>query len=107
MRFENCPVGMFLHGSTLALKTKYGLDAYIVSSGEQFCGGANDSEELRSIEVTPVEIEPVRHGKWLDRVTGMFEMGKCSCCGKNSAGAMVGKYCTNCGAKMDLEERTE
>ena len=38
-----CPVGLFLYGGTLCLKTEYGnnegrIDAYIVSSGEFFWG---------------------------------------------------------------------
>ncbi|MCW4115649.1 hypothetical protein NPA31_011810 [Aurantimonas sp. MSK8Z-1] len=45
MTLAECPVGMFLAGSTLALKTEYGsnegrIDAYIVDSGEFFWGAA-------------------------------------------------------------------
>lgn len=43
-----------------------------------------------------IDAEPVRHGQWIR--SGVIT-GKCSECGKISADR--GKYCSNCGAKMD------
>jgi hypothetical protein len=37
---RNYPYGLFMHGDTLCVKTEYGNEAYIVSSGEAFWGGA-------------------------------------------------------------------
>ena len=60
------------------------------------------------IEKTPtIEAEPVKHGRWIEfknPVIGRYFT--CSICGKdeNHHTAVVGKYCWNCGAKMDLEE---
>lgn len=59
-------------------------------------------DDLRSIP--PADVEPVKHGKWRwsgeDKWNDCYE---CSSCGKicldNS------KYCPNCGAKMDEEDR--
>jgi len=56
----DCPIGLFLKGDTLALKTEYGnnegrIDAYIVSSGEFFWGGTSVPKEQRMVMVEPVE----------------------------------------------------
>jgi hypothetical protein len=45
VKLKDCPIGLFLHGETLCLKTEYGnnegqIDAYIVSSGEFYWGDA-------------------------------------------------------------------
>ncbi len=49
------------------------------------------------IEKEPtIDAEPVRHGRWIR--SGVIT-GKCSECGEISADR--GKYCSNCGAKMD------
>lgn len=42
-----------------------------------------------------IDAVPIRHGYWIDR-DGQYECSEChniSCC--------KGKYCTDCGAKMD------
>lgn len=44
-------------------------------------------------------LEPVRHGEWLNRLNGMFQLGTCSVCG--SVSRDTGRYCPNCGARMD------
>lgn len=53
-----CPVGLFMSmdNDTLCLKTEYGLDAYIVSTGEAFCGGATTKEELAKVRVVPCKL---------------------------------------------------
>lgn len=53
---EECPIGLFYCGDELCLKTEYGnnegrIDAYIVSSGEFFWGGAKNIAEQREVLV--------------------------------------------------------
>lgn len=45
------------------------------------------------------DAEPVRHGEWLNRLNGMFQLGTCSVCG--SVSRDTGRFCPNCGARMD------
>ena len=59
------------------------------------------------------KLEPVRHGRWETKVyttgDGLDDWGiihreeVCSECGKWQIG--ISKFCPNCGAKMDLEEK--
>lgn len=51
-----CPPGLFLFGGCLGFRSEYGTDAYVVSSGEAFWGGAKTKEERDALMVTPVEI---------------------------------------------------
>lgn len=62
--------------------------------------------------VFPADVEPVRHGRWLDY---MCRDWHCSECGekiskvRNVDGYCYDdkpNYCFNCGAKMDLEDET-
>lgn len=68
MRLIDAPVGLFLYKGEMCLKTEYiadwGIEAYIVSSGEIFWGGAKTAEERNNLDVTPIEAEPVRYGRW-------------------------------------------
>jgi hypothetical protein len=61
---------------------------------------------LETIKNAPtVDAEPVRHGRW---ILCLGEIYKCSICGyQQKAYALSShfKYCTNCGAKMDEEEK--
>ena len=56
-----CPIGLFMAGGQLCLKTEYGnndgrIDAYIVSTGEMFWGAAPQSIASQRAEmVEPVE----------------------------------------------------
>ncbi len=57
----DCPIGLFFCDGILALKTEYGdnegrIDAYIVESGEYFCGGEISSAEQRRVIVQPVQV---------------------------------------------------
>lgn len=58
-----CPIGLFICGETLALKTEYGnnegrIDAYIVESGEMFWGDQPQTiESQRATLVWPVTVE--------------------------------------------------
>ena len=64
MRLIDAPIGLFMSKEgVMCLKTEYiadwGVEAYIVSSGEIFWGGAKTAEERNNLEVTPVDAVPV------------------------------------------------
>lgn len=63
-------------------------------------GFTEADEVVRS--VPPADVQEVRHGKWkFDRFDNAW-CSVCHHCGSNDA--EVSNYCSNCGAKMDLEE---
>jgi ADP-ribose pyrophosphatase YjhB (NUDIX family) len=60
-RLEDLPVGLFLHGDTLCMKTEYrteqgAIEAYIVSSGEFFWGGATPHYQPK-LMVTSLKVD--------------------------------------------------
>jgi len=60
VRLDECPIGLFIAGGELCLKTEYGnndgrIDAYIVSSGEMFWGAAPQTVESQRAQM----VEPV------------------------------------------------
>ena len=46
-KLSECPVGLFLSGTTLCVKTQYGCDAFIIESGESFWGPAPQTKKSR------------------------------------------------------------
>ena len=67
-------------------------------SGEKF--------EAAILKIQAADVVPVRHGEWVACGDGDNVPWMCSHCGKTTAHkykVMYGKYCPNCGAKMDLE----
>lgn len=52
--------GLFMHGDTLCVKTEYGNEAYIVWSGEYFCGGAKTKEEIGNVLILPISDKVVQ-----------------------------------------------
>ena len=55
---EDCPIGLFISkNGELCLKTEYGIESYIVSSGERFWGGAKTENQLCKVIVIPCELE--------------------------------------------------
>lgn len=105
--FEDCPVGMFLSASgELCVKTEYGLDAFIIATGEKFWGGAKTLAHLRRVTVTPVEVRILQHARWIEEKNAWSRERKCSACGNrdNPITAIDGRYCWYCGAKMDAKE---
>ena len=55
-------------------------------------------------EMPSADVAPVRHGEWIVCGDGDNVPWMCSHCGKTTAHkykVMYGKYCPNCGAKMD------
>lgn len=61
---RNCPIGLFIKDNTLCVKTEYGNEAYIVSSGEVFWGGAKNKEEIGNVLVLPIDDGTVEHLEW-------------------------------------------
>lgn len=69
---DECPPGLFLFGedNTLCFKSEYSTtqaksgaaqcDAYVVSSGEYFWGGAMSAAERAVLKVRPVDIDAIR-----------------------------------------------
>jgi len=53
-------------------------------------------------EIPAADVEPVRHGRWIDNGIPDSILSGCSACGF-SYGANSFRYCSNCGAKMDLK----
>lgn len=57
-----------------------------------------------------IEVEPVKHGRWIDAYTDiepnpMFMYGICSECGFEQGISKYLNYCPNCGAKMESEDK--
>lgn len=51
--------------------------------------------------VPAADVEPVRHGRWVNKKGGFFEFAVCSLCGEVAPTAGVTpKYCPACGAKV-------
>ena len=85
------------------------------------CANLHDKGEIfAAIQDAPVvDAVPVRHGRWngytRTRYCGMGEDGEpiyrdgvvwyCGCCRRRTV--IRERYCPNCGAKMDLEDRDE
>lgn len=76
MRLIDAPVGLFMSkDGEMCLKTEYiaewGVEAYIVSSGETYWGGAKTAEERNNLDVTPIDAVPVvrckdcKHHRWV------------------------------------------
>ena len=66
-----------------------------------------------------VDAEPVRHGKWIHGqevcreyigitlVLVQYKHWECSACGYRTEKEPIWKYCPNCGAKMDAQEKDD
>lgn len=72
--------------------------------------GDHEFYERFEVENAPtIDAEPVRQGHWefhpKDAFEAMFTLPMCSSCGFKSADG--GRFCSNCGAKMDEEVMTD
>lgn len=58
------------------------------------------------IKIAPtVDVETVKHGKWIEKPYLLGTTRYCSLCGKNYGMPHgIYDYCPNCGAKMKSEE---
>lgn len=61
---RDCPIGLFVKDHTLCVKTEYGNEAYIISSGERFWGGAKTKEQIGDVLVLPIPDKTVEHLEW-------------------------------------------
>jgi hypothetical protein len=55
-------------------------------------------------EIPSEDVQPVKHGRWIDNGICDSMLSACSICGY-SCGAYSFNYCPNCGAKMDDDSR--
>ena len=94
-------------------------EAFIANVEKRYCdpckgqGGDLNGDWCRSCVINSVlkmvrdapaaDVEPVRHGRWVDNEIPDSMLSGCSACGF-SCGAYSFRYCPNCGAKMVLEE---
>ena len=61
VKLKDCPIGLFVKGNTLCVKTEYGNnDAYIVWSGERFWGGAETIAGIGEVLVLPISDKVVQ-----------------------------------------------
>lgn len=60
VKLKDCPIGLFVKGNTLCVKTEYGNEAYIVCSGEYFWGGAKTKAEIGEVLVLPINDKVVQ-----------------------------------------------
>ena len=80
------------------------LDVYYNTSDIDLSGGKFEAAILK---IPVADVAPVRHGEWVVCGDGDNVPWMCSHCGKTTAHkykVMYGKYCPNCGAKMDLND---
>ena len=61
---RNCPIGLFIKDNTLGVKTEYGNESYIVSSGEVFCGGAKTKQQIGDVLVLPIQDRTLERLEW-------------------------------------------
>ena len=64
------------------------------------------------IDLQPTaDVQEVKHGCWIDKPLSGYSYCRCSNCHKTTEvfvsryGVATQKYCPNCGAKMDLEDK--
>lgn len=59
-----------------------------------------------TVDVQSADVEPVRHGQWIDEMVGYV---KCSVCNdlEEDVCAIFYNFCPNCGAKMDGGDEDE
>lgn len=75
----------------------------------QACLSDKDTEKCSDWLTT--DVQEVKHAKWIDKPLSGYSYCRCSNCRKiteifvSRYGVATQKYCPNCGAKMDLEEK--
>jgi hypothetical protein len=60
VKLKDCPKGLFMHGNTLCTKTEYGVESYIIWSGEYYWGGAETKDEISDCLVLPISDKVVQ-----------------------------------------------
>ena len=73
-------------------------DDYALGERNQY-----DIDRLAIETVPSADVQPVRHGKWIDKSGGIEgAWNYCSECGEQAIDLF--DYCPNCGARMDGEQ---
>lgn len=60
VKLKDCPKGLFIYDETLCMKTEYGVESYIIWSGERFWGGAKTIAEIGEVLVLPISDKVVQ-----------------------------------------------
>ena len=68
--------------------------------------GHTSKDVRRLLSIPAADVEPVRHGRWIDaypdiEANPMFMYGICSECGFEQGISKYLNYCPNCGCRMD------
>ena len=54
------------------------------------------------IAIPAADVAPVRHGRWINKQGGFWEIATCDQCGgRYPTVGITPNFCPNCGAKMD------
>ena len=96
-------------GETEALKTKDVRALYKIKGAKEILNAVDNDLSF----IPSVEVQPVKHGKWIwiknyrDCEGDIYSQYKCSCCDFCVGGVYSLKdlthFCGECGVKMDLE----
>ena len=93
-----------------------------LSDGRGLCRVIMEDDFKKAIKKMPkgiiADVTPVRHGRWVDKTLiksfkhTNIPVVECSACGIDFCDIInnhyfMYKYCSNCGAKMDLDDRED
>ena len=99
----------YIEREELAIEFMYA-DADVAEDyGDGECEWGFSRKRIQEVinSVPAADVAPVRHGRWIVCGDGDNVPWMCSHCGKTTASKykmMYGKFCPNCGAKMDKED---
>jgi NADH pyrophosphatase NudC (nudix superfamily) len=85
---------------------KRGRLQFVYEIGDAPCRACNVDDMISDIEDFPAaDVEPVRHGRWIDENPASFwdPLMHCSVCGEVNIPLAKWRFCPMCGAKMDAE----
>lgn len=97
---------MTVDGDLISRSALLGKKTRMTEYDESGCGVPVYVVRVDDIEDAPAaDAEPVRHGKWIDKLSDCYWPGDkiCSECGAEYSFYNVQNYCPNCGARMDAE----
>lgn len=81
------------------------LDGARTIAENTWADGLYDAYKIIEEEVDAADVEPVRHGRWIDENPESFldPRMRCSVCGHVDLPLVKWRFCPVCGAKMDDE----
>lgn len=79
-------------------------DLFVLAIDYSGHGEWEEAVPVRAIRnIPPADVAPIKHGEWVALTENAEPTAvKCSVCGEISC--CKGRYCPDCGAKMDKEE---